>query len=317
MLEVIIAVIIGFIVGIVINILADELPYRTFFRSELKPPKDATQEELAEYDTFNTLLKQRNKRGYLPVYPDGTPRPFVTWSGVLAFITGKRLPDKANPDEVRSRGHREDDDWTLSWRHPLTEIMTAVFFGLAAYAASSINDMNTAQYIMNFIYMAFFSLIIAVDMEHKLILFVVMIPAISLALLDAYFISPPLPSFNDALIGAALGFGVFFIIYLLGYLFRWIMNTFAGRNIQTVAFGYGDVLMITFTGAMLGTLYTIVAIALTTLLGAVGAFLYLIVKAIVSRTNASMNAIPYGPYIVIATLIMQLWGSEVYRFFTT
>ncbi|MGB7340501.1 MAG: A24 family peptidase [Phototrophicaceae bacterium] len=317
MLEVIVAVIIGLLVGILINILADELPYRTFFRSELKPPKDATKAELAEYSEFNRLLKQRNKRGYLPVYPDGTPRPIATWLGLAAFILGKRLPDNPQPDEVRSRGHREDEGWTLSWRHPLTEIMTAFFFGLAAYRAGSIVDMNSAQYMMNFIYMAFFSLIIAIDMEHKLILFVVMIPAILLAVFDAYFISPPLPNFQDALIGAALGFGVFFAIYILGYVFRWVMNTFAGRNIRTVAFGYGDVLMITFTGAMLGTLYTVVAIALTTLLGAIGAILYLLVKAIVSRTNASMNAIPYGPYIVIATLIMQLWGSDVYRFFTT
>jgi|GEM_PF-228227 len=315
MLDVLIAAIIGIFVGGIINILADELPYRTFFTNEIKVPDNATEEEKAEYAEFNRLLKQRNKRGYLPVYPDGTPRPVITWLGLLAFATGKRLPEKVKPDEVRSRGHREEAGWTLSWRHPLTEIMTAVFFALAAYAASGIEGMNTAQYLINFVYMAIFSLIIAIDMEHKLILFVVMIPAIALALLDAFFVPLPYPEFNDALIGAALGFGVFFAIYLMGFAFRWFMNTFQGRNITTVAFGYGDVVMLTFTGAVLGTLYTVVAIVLTTLLGAIGAMLYLVVKAVVARQNATMTAIPYGPYIVIATLIMLLWGPAVWNYF--
>ncbi|MEM9954214.1 MAG: A24 family peptidase [Chloroflexota bacterium] len=317
MLEIIVASIIGLFVGAVLNVLADELPYRTFFRKQVTPPRDAPEEELAEYVEFNRLLLLRNKREYTPVYPDGTPRPIDTWLGISAFIQGKRLPETPQPDEVRSRGHREDDGWTLSWRHPLTEIMTAVFFGLAAWAADGIPNMNTAQYFVNYLYMTLFALIIAIDMEHKLILFVVMIPAIALGLLDALFINPPEPGFEDALIGMVGGFGFFFALYLLGFVFRWVLNTFAGRNITTVAFGYGDVLMGAFMGATVGTLYTVAAIALTTLLGAIGALVYLIIKAVISRTNASMTAIPYGPYMVIATMIMLLRGGAVYAFLTT
>ncbi|MGJ3240485.1 MAG: prepilin peptidase [Anaerolineae bacterium] len=315
LLDIFIASIIGLFVGMIVNILADELPYRTFFTQSIQPPSDATKDELAEYAKFNALLAQRNRRGYYPVYPDGTPRPPSAWMGVLAFALGKRLPEHPQPDEVRSRGHREAAGWTLSWRHPLTEIMTAILFGIAVYASGTIPDMNSAQYYLNFVYMAIFALIIAIDMEHKLILFVVMIPAIVLAVIDAWLISPPLPNLEDALIGGVLGFGVFYSLYLLGFVFRWVLNTFAGRNITTVAFGYGDVMMLTLTGVLVGTLYTLVAIAVTTLLGALGALLYLITKAIISRTNASMTAIPYGPYIVIATIIMMFWGNDVYRFF--
>lgn len=314
MFDIIIAVIAGVFVGGIVNALADELPYRTFFSKELKAPDDATQEELEEYARFNTLLKERNKRGYLPVYPDGTPRPPETWLGLMAFALGKRLPDKPQADEARSRGHRAPD-FMLSWRHPLTELMTGVFFGLAVYASDGIADMNSAQYLLNFVYMAIFSLVIAIDMEHKLILFVVMIPAIIIALLDAYFVSPPLPIFSDALIGAGVGFGIFFALYLFGFAFRWYLNNIRGKNIQTVAFGYGDVVMFTFTGAVIGTLYTLVALILTIILGAVGAILYLVVRAVIARENAIMSAIPYGPYIVIATLIMLLWGSEVAVYF--
>lgn len=313
MLDILIAIIVGIFVGGIVNALADELPYRTFFTKSIKLPDEPTKEEIKEYARFNDLLAQRNKRGYLPVYPDGTPRPISTWLGLSAFALGKRLPDTPQPDAVRSREHRAPD-MTLSWRHPLTELVTALFFALAVIASDNIAGMNTAQYLINFVYMAIFSLIIVIDMEHKLILFVVMIPAIILAFLDAFFVSPPLPHFIDALLGAGLGFATFFGLYLFGFAFRWFLNTFRGRNITTVAFGYGDVIMLTFTGAVIGTLYTVVAIFLTTLLGAIGAIVYLIFKRVTSGTNASMTAIPYGPYIVIATLIMLLWGSNVWDY---
>lgn len=313
MLDILIAIIAGIFVGGFVNALADELPYRTFFTKSIKLPDNPTDEEVVEYAHFNKLLAQRNKRGYYPAYPDGTPRPINTWLGLSAFVLGKRLPETPQPDEIRSREHRAPE-MTLSWRHPLTEIMTAVFFALAVIASDGIANMNTAQYLVNFVYMAIFSLIIAIDMEHKLILFIVMIPSIALALLDAFFISPPVPSILDALMGAGLGFTVFFGLYLFGFVFRWFLNTYRGKNITTVAFGYGDVMMITLTGAIVGILHTLVAIFLTTLLGALGAMAYLIFKRLSSGTNASMTAIPYGPYIVIATLIMMLWGNSVWSY---
>lgn len=310
MLDIILAAIAGIFAGGLVNALADELPYRTFLRSQIEPPEDATEEELAEYAEFNALLAQRNKRGYVPAYPDGTLRPWQAWLGLSAFALGLRAPKNPRPDRVRERPYREAK--TLSWRHPLTEIMTAVFFVLVVTA--TIDNMNTAQYILNFVYMVFFALIIVIDIEHKLILFVVMIPAIIIALLDAYFVSPPLPAFTDALIGAALGFGAFFSIYLLGFVFRWYMNTFRGRNITTVAFGYGDVVMLTFTGAMVGTLYTLVAIVITIFLGAIGAVVFLVAQRLIRGEGSMMTALPYGPYIVLATLIMQLYGAAAWNF---
>ena len=65
----------GLIAGAVINALADDLPHTYRLR--------------------------------LPHYPDGERRPVIAWSGVLAFLLGKR----------RSAGGA-----ALTWRHPLTEL---------------------------------------------------------------------------------------------------------------------------------------------------------------------------------------------------
>jgi leader peptidase (prepilin peptidase) / N-methyltransferase len=309
MLEYIIVALIGLLVGGIVNALADELPYRSYLVIPYEPDEDTSDEEKEEYERFRPLLYARNRSGFKPVYPDGTPRPISAWFGLSAFLLRQREPTNPQPDEIRTRPHRESSK--LSWRHPITEIMTAIFFVLAAMAAPNILGMNTAQYLLNFVYMAAFVLVIVIDMEHKLILFVVMIPAIIVALLDAWLIPEPYPSIVDALIGLGVGFGFFFLIYIFGYAFRWLLGKMRGQKINTVAFGYGDVLMISFSGALLGLLPTLTAISITLLLGFIGAVLFMIGRKLVSGRYDAFTAIPYGPYIVIATMIMLLWGEQI------
>lgn len=313
MLEYLIVGLIGLIVGGLVNALADELPYRSYLVAPYVPDEDASEEEKAEYEYFRPILYARNRRGIMPTYPDGTPRPITAWLGVTAFLLGQREPKNPQPNEVRARPLRESKK--LSWRHPLAEIMTAAFFILAAMAGPYIDMMTPPQYFFNYAYMAIFALIIVIDIEHKLILFVVMLPAIILALLDAWFVPAPYPGFQDSLIGFGVGFSFFLLIYVFGYVFRWIMGKLRGEKINTVAFGYGDVMMISFSGAMLGLLDTLMAIALTLILGFIGALIFLIVRKIVSGRYDAFTAIPYGPYIVIATLIMLLWDKQVWHFF--
>jgi prepilin signal peptidase PulO-like enzyme (type II secretory pathway) len=312
MFEYIIVALIGLLVGGIVNALADELPYRSYLVVPYEPDENASKEEKEEYEHFRPILYARNRRGLTPAYADGTLRPVTAWLGLSAFLLGQREPVHPQPDEIRARPHHESSE--LSWRHPLTEIMSVIFFVLAAMTAPHIDGMNMAQYLLNFVYMALFALIIVIDIEHKLILFVVMIPAIIVALMDAWLVPEPYPSIVDSLIGCGVGFGFFFLIYLFGFVFRWVMGKVRGQKINTVAFGYGDVMMISFSGAMLGLLPTLLAIFITLMLGFVGALLFMVGRRIVSGRYDAFTAIPYGPYIVIATMTMQLWGTQVSNF---
>src|SRR5689334_22904931 len=121
MLVLFVAAVVGFLCGIVINALADDLPYR------------------------------RNPG--LPVYPDGTPRPLSAWSGILAFVMNQRLPANPQPNEARQRLIYlvEDEEPVpdalpapemkvspaLSWRYPLTELLTMVMMVLTFYVAQT------------------------------------------------------------------------------------------------------------------------------------------------------------------------------------
>ncbi len=261
--------IIGILAGGIVNVLADDLP-----------PKRKPDGEYSGYG-----------KPTFPKYPDGTARPVSAWLGVSAFLLGKRT----SPDGAK-----------LSWRHPITELLTATLMILTIVQTDGRSDVSSLQLVFWLIYMAIFVLITVIDIEHKLILFIVIIPAAVLAILDAILTpSNAQPELRDALIGGAFGFGVFFIMYLGGVLFTYI------KKIRTVAFGYGDVMMATLSGLILGWRPLIFAMFITVFLGAFGAILYLVIQSLTRGKYRTFTALPYGPYIVAGTIIMLLFNEVI------
>jgi prepilin signal peptidase PulO-like enzyme (type II secretory pathway) len=234
----------------------------------------------------------------LPHYPDDTPRPFIAWLGITTFLFGKRV----SPNGVK-----------LRWRYPLTEIATTALFIITLLVAHDDIAMNTAQFIVWLIYMAIFMLITVIDLEHRLILFVVIIPSCVLALLDAAFLNYG-ANLKDSILGALIGFGIFFLLYVGGFFFTYILGKLRGEEINEVAFGYGDVMLITLSGLILGYQALILAMFITVFLGAFGAIIYLIIRRLAGRHYSLFTPLPYGQYIIIATIIMLLFAPEVISF---
>lgn len=247
-------------------------------------------------NTLADTLPYRQKPT-LPRYPDGSSRPPIAWLGLSAFITGKRASSQS-------------PSLKLSWRHPITELTTAALFMLTYAQTLAQTPISLWQFTLFLVYMALCVLITVIDVEHKLILFVVILPAIALALLDALLVPIPAPNIRDALAGTGLGFAVFFAMYQGGKLFNYVMGSLQGRDLPT-AFGYGDVMLITFTGALLGFAHTIIAIFIAVFLGAFGAIFYLLLRFLLRGSYNAFTALPYGPYIVVATVVMLLFGDSI------
>jgi prepilin signal peptidase PulO-like enzyme (type II secretory pathway) len=243
-------------------------------------------------------LPQRRRLG-VPHYPDDTPRPRIAWLGVLAFLTGHR----------KSPGGA-----ALSLRYPLAELATSGLMVLSIFSALQNETFYTVVLAFWLVFMAIFVLITVIDVEHRLILFVVMRPAFLLALIYIAVLAVTYESTSlavDKLIGGAVGFGVFFLLYNGGFLFTYLLGKMRGREIGEVAFGYGDVMLAGFGGLLLGWRYQIIAMFITVFLGAFGALLYLTARRFLGKRYQAFAAIPYGPYIVIATLLMLLFDEQV------
>ncbi len=233
---------------------------------------------------------------HAPRYADGTLRPRGAWLGILAFATGKHIA----PDGKRMR-----------WRYPLTEIATAAGMVIALLVKNARTDVSDVQLIFWLIYVFIMVLVTVIDLEQRLILFSVMIPAYIIAILDAIFTPTQRePGVPESLIAGAVGFGVYYILYQGGNLYVHIQNQ-RGRNIDTPAFGFGDVMLSTLSGLILGPGALILAMFITVFAGAAGSVIYLITRLFSKEGYVPFTPLPYGQYIVLGLFLMLFFGSQM------
>jgi prepilin signal peptidase PulO-like enzyme (type II secretory pathway) len=104
-------------------------------------------------------------------------------------------------------------------------------------------------------------------------------------------------------LGGAAGFGIMLGFYLLGELFaRWLRSR-RGLPPEEVALGFGDVNLAGILGLLLGWPGITAGLILAILLGGAGSLLY-ILWMVIRRRYQSMAAIPYGPFMVLAAVIL-------------
>ncbi len=200
----------------------------------------------------------------------------LAWSGVGRWILG--------------RGHCPHCHHSLRRRPPLLEAISAVIFALLPVLIP-----NPVVLGLHAAYIAILLLITVIDLEHKLILDVVVAPALALALVGSLVVPPNVNTLASALSGAAVGFGVFGLFYWIGK--RWM-----GAG----ALGFGDVKLALLIGAMVGFAQIFLTLALAVVLGAVVSVVLLALGR-VSRTTA----LPYGQYLAIAAIVMLIWGTRI------
>ena len=216
------------------------------------------------------------------------PRPWWSWVSTLAFLRLK--PDCPHCGVP------------LSWRPPLVELGTAGFYAFLWYGYA-----GTPFLIPWTVYTSIFVLVLVIDLEHRLILNVVMYPAWALALAFSFF--HPTPYFYRlALIGAAVGFALLYLVFLAGVLFVRVVSKARGKDLNTVAFGFGDVRLGLFIGLILGFPDVLQAIFLAVLLGGMVGLLYWFINAVILRRYSLFTAIPYGPFLVIGALVVMFSG---------
>lgn len=156
------------------------------------------------------------------------------------------------------------------------------------------------------LWLVYFAIVVVIDLEHRLILH----PVSLVGAILGFVFGLRAHGLVDTLIGGAAGFGIMLIFYFLGDLFIQLLSKKRGEQIQEVALGFGDVNLSGVMGLLLGWPGVIAGLVGTILLGGVISGLYILANLIRKQYHA-FQALPYGPFIVISTLLLLIFSSKI------
>ena len=148
--------------------------------------------------------------------------------------------------------------------------------------------------------MAYFLLVVVIDVEHRLILHSVS----ALGLVLGLIVGTQENGFLNSLLGGLVGFGLMFLMYKFGELFIRTISRLRGDPLDEVALGFGDVNLAGVLGLMLGWPVILIGVIMGILIGGAFSFLYLILSVLLRRYQR-FAALPYAPFLVLsATLLL-------------
>ncbi|HMK08967.1 MAG TPA: prepilin peptidase [Anaerolineales bacterium] len=213
------------------------------------------------------------------------PRPPSSWLGLLDAFGGGRC---------RYCGRRR------GLRPPLTELVSAGF-AVWLYARQPHPPPFLAGWLVGIVFL----LIAVIDIEHRLILRLVVIPAaLVLGVLGAL---QPGRGPVKVLLGGVAGFLLLWLMYLLGLAFsRWMARR-RRAALDEVAFGFGDVLLGGLIGLVVGWPGVIIAVVTGVILAGVFSLGYLAYMSLRRRYSA-FTAIPYGPFLLLGACLVYYGG---------
>jgi len=219
------------------------------------------------------------------------PRPPAAWSAITGGMTG--ASDCAYCG--RERGARAS----------VVELVA-----IAGAILLCLRDARVAV-ILPAIAVGFVFLLIAViDIEHRLILHIVVFPAaLVLGLMQAL---DPARGPVKTLLGGLAGAGSFLLLYLLGEVFARLLARVRGRPLDEVAFGFGDVTLAGLIGLVVGWPAVVLALLVGILAAGLFSLGYLIVM-LARRRYTAFTPIPYGPFLLLGACLVYYGGKGLFQ----
>ena len=205
----------------------------------------------------------------------------------------------------------DSDQPRLGLRYPLAELTTAAL-ALILYSATSHEiGAEVVSAGMALAYAALFVLIGVVDIEQRRIPLATLLPLAGLALFDAAFIGETGPNLASSIVGGLSGFLIFYLVFAGGFLFAAVSKKLLKRTLRGGAIGFGDVMLMSVVGMIVGFPDVLVAICISIFAGAVGAVCVIAGHYTHMGSYSGFARIPYGPYILFGAIVVQLLGDRL------
>jgi leader peptidase (prepilin peptidase) / N-methyltransferase len=179
----------------------------------------------------------------------------------------------------------------ISIRYPLVELATMALFIVHGEVFGW-----SALLVPRLLFACAMVVLFAIDLEHHLLPNVITLPGIAIGLISSAVLPPGLV---DALIGAAIGGGV---LWLIGEAYY----RYSGHE----GMGGGDVKMLAMIGAFLGWKLVLVTLVLSSFAGS------LIGVAVIALKRGGMKyALPYGTFLALGALVASLAGDAIVNWY--
>lgn len=266
--------VLGLALGLVINVLADNLP---------------PDEHGVRHPPRRPACRQCG-RTHAPLY----------WLGLAGLLL--------------RRGRCEHCGARRRLRPVVVEVVTALslpYLWTWASRAGGPAGQVAAHFVAAAVIVLSFILIAVIDIEHRLILRVVVFPVAGLVALAGFLDSGR--GWSKTLFGGLAGFGIMFAVYMLGELYTRVQNRIRQRPLEEVVFGGGDVNLAAVVGFAVGWPGVLLALLIAILAGAVYSLAFILAQ-IVRRRYSPHSVIPYGPFLVLGALVIYFYGHELAQF---
>jgi leader peptidase (prepilin peptidase)/N-methyltransferase len=175
----------------------------------------------------------------------------------------------------------------ISMRYPIVELVTCGLFVLHYVAFGW-----TPLFVARLAFASALLVLFAIDLEHHLLPDRITLPGIVVGLACSIWLPPGI---RDALIGAAVGGGVL-----------WLIGEAYFRYSGHEGMGGGDVKMLAMIGAFLGWKLVLLTLVLSSLAGSIVG-----VAVIAARRGDMKYALPYGTFLSLGALVASLAGDRI------
>ncbi len=196
-------------------------------------------------------------------------------------------------------------------------VITAYLWFWAARAGAPLAE-TAAVYLAALVLVLGLLLVTVIDVEHRLILWVVIWPvalvtAVAGVVLPGHAAAQSLEGVLAGLLktaaGGLAGYLITLGIFLLAELYSRAMMRLRGQPLDEVAFGGGDVNLAGLVGLAVGWPGVLLALTLAILVGGMYSLVYIVVQ-VVRRRYTPHSAMPYGPFLVLGALTIYLYGKD-------
>lgn len=189
----------------------------------------------------------------------------------------------------------------ISIRYPIIELITAVIFIAIYWKYSLTVDFFAYAYLMSILIAVFFIDIDYMIIPNKLVISA-LVGGMSVIIYNCF---SPMEIYKDTIwwnpiVGMFLGSGILMIFAIVG------MAMYKSKEVM----GMGDIKILLPIGIFVGWKMIIVVLYLAIINAAIVCLVLISLKI-----KGRKSAVPFGPFIVIATFITIMWGWKITRLF--